>query len=186
MIQLSNIILMFAANSPSSCISKIDNEYFFMLIRQLYQHDIRLSNPYGYSYLLCVFELGGSGGDSLSFIVNFVRKMPSSSKICDMVNNSIHTATSVHETRAVQLTSNPFRDFSFYGLTLHGYHIKYWRGANRKNHSITGQFNISGRIETFGANSYEEAIEYVVFKIREHQAYIRERRRRKREQRIQA
>ena len=98
MIQVSDFIAMFAMNTPSSCIRKIDYEYFFMLIWKLYLYDIRLSNPYGYSYLLCVFELGGSGGDSLSFIVNFVRNMPSSSKICNAVNNSIRTATSAHET----------------------------------------------------------------------------------------
>ena len=114
LIQLPNIIRMFALNTPSSCISKTDNGYFFIPNGKLYQKDTRLLNPYGYPYLLCVFELGGSGGNSLSFIVNFVRKMPSSSKICDMENNSIHTATSAHETRKKNLSTLISRSISRY------------------------------------------------------------------------
>lgn len=170
MIQVSDFIAMFAMNTPSSCIRKIDYEYFFMLIWKLYLYDIRLSNPYGYSYLLCVFELGGSGGDSLSFIVNFVRSMPSSSKICNAVNNSTRTATSAHET-CTFLTS--FQTLETLIPQLHEARIRF-----RKN-QVTGVFNITGRYTTMSAPTMEQLISNVLEKQREYRRYIDENRKQK-------
>lgn len=189
MIQLSNKICTFAPfTARTKKYTYPEGGIFYVRTEALYRKDIRLSDPHGLLSMdsnLFLPERGKGNLSCFSKLCNF-SFMARTMEICNAANNSTCTATSAHETRAVQLTGNPFRDFSLYNLTLHGYQIKYWRGANRNNHSITGRFNVSGRIYTFGANSYEEAITFVVSKVSQYQAYIRERRKRKREQRIQA
>lgn len=189
MIQLSSKICMFAVfTARTKKYSYPEDGIFYVRTEALYRKDIRLSDPHGllsWDSNLFLPERGKGNLSYFSTLCNF-SFMARTMKICNAANNSTCTATSAHETRAVQLTGNPFRDFSLYNLTLHGYQIKYLRGVNRNNHSIIGRFNVSGRIYTFGANTYEEAIKFVVFKVNQYHAFVRERRRRKRELQTQA
>lgn len=189
MIQLSNKICMFAPVSRPRELTYYRFVWaFFMSVLKLVSSRYKAACPlcWLHTITIVVVSLVGKREASSLFSFKFQTTMTKDFEICNAANNSTCTATSAHETRAVQLTGNPFRDFSLYNLTLHGYQIKYLRGVNRNNHSITGRFNVSGRIYTFGANTYEEAIKFVVFKVNQYHAFVRERRRRKREQQIQA
>ena len=149
---------------------------FYVRTEALYHKDIRLSDPHGLLSMDSNLFLPERGKGNLSYLLircNF-SFMARTMEICNAANNSTCTATFAHETCAIQLTGNPFKDFSSYGLTLHGYQIKYLRNYNRDNHSISSWFNLSGRISTFGVNSYQESIKYVVSKCKEHQLYVQE------------
>lgn len=92
--------------------------------------------------------------------------------------------TSTYETRSnspIALIGNPYIDLSAYGIDLHGCIIRYLRKPNAKDNIITGIFNISGRIETAGATSYESLILFLVDKHKEYHHYVSERRQFKRQ-----
>ncbi len=92
--------------------------------------------------------------------------------------------TSTYETGSnspIALTGNPYIDLSAYGIDLHGCTIRYLRKPNVKGNIITGIFNISGRIETAGATSYESLILFLVDKRKEYHHYVSECRQLKRQ-----
>lgn len=103
--------------------------------------------------------------------------MPRTMEFCNTRNNSTCTTTSTHETGSeslIALTGNPFTDLAAYGIDLHGCTIRYLRSANQNGNTITGRFNISGREETAGADTYEALIFFLVEKNREHRRYVSE------------
>ncbi len=87
----------------------------------------------------------------------------------------------IAEAKESALTGNPFTDLAIYGINLHGCTIRYMQGPNRKGHTITGRFNISGREETAGATSYEGLILFLVEKQKERRRYVAECHAKKRE-----
>ena len=85
--------------------------------------------------------------------------------------------TSTYETRSnspIALIGNPYIDLSAYGIDLHGCTIRNLRKPNVKGNINTGIFNISGRIETAGATSYESLILFLVDKRKEYRRYVSE------------
>lgn len=112
--------------------------------------------------------------------------MTKRSEITSSMNNSSATSTSTHETGFIQLTGNPYEDLAFYGIDLHRCIIRYNRSKNEKGNAVTGEFNISGRIQTAGANTYEELILFLVERHKEHKQYIHECHKRKRERNWQS
>lgn len=177
MVQLPKKCSMFAAVQTKNYITYMLCGFFMSVLTELYLHnDIRLfkSRAYPYSYMSMV--LGRTWeASSLSCIYTFQisSAMTKNDEFCNAANNSNCTATSAHETCILSLTGNPFRDLASYGFDLHRCKINYNLSPNQNGHSITGVFNISGRIETAGANSYAELIETVVRLRTEHQRYIR-------------
>lgn len=82
--------------------------------------------------------------------------------------------TSIHETGTVTFTGNPFQDLAQFGIIIHGATINYSLALNATGNTVTGHFNLTGRIETAGATSYESLILFVVRKWQEHQEYYRQ------------
>lgn len=189
MIQLSNIILMFAASQTKRFLN-IEHVvgYFYVLTRSVVSNDIRLSNPCScYSSAITV---SWSRWEAIAFLVfkriHISLNMTKRNEICNAGNNSICTATSTHETGTIQLTGNPFADLANYGIDLHRCIIRHNRSKNENGNAVTGEFNISGRIQTAGANTYEELILFVVERHKENRRYIGECHRRKRERNRQS
>ena len=112
--------------------------------------------------------------------------MTKRSEITSSANNSSATSTSTHETGLVQLTSNPYVDLATYGIDLHWCNIRYHRSPNNNGNTITGEFNISGRIRTAGATSYEGLISLVVQLHKRYLQYVSECHKRKRERNRQS
>lgn len=81
---------------------------------------------------------------------------------------------STHETGTITFTGNPFQDLARFGITIHGAAIIYSLSPNATGNIVTGRFNLTGRIETAGATSYESLILFVVRKWNEHQEYYRQ------------
>lgn len=73
--------------------------------------------------------------------------------------------------------------FARRGMTLHGCQIRVLSHPNRNGSTVTGVFNISGTVYTMGAQSLPELIERVHAKWLEKQAYYRECRHRKNQER---
>ena len=81
---------------------------------------------------------------------------------------------SIHETGTVTFTGNPFQDLAQFGIIIHGATINYFLNPNATGNTVTGHFNLTGRIETAGSTSYESLILFVVRKWQEHQEYYRQ------------
>ena len=96
---------------------------------------------------------------------------------------SISLGTSAHDTGSFPSVSNLYADFARLGMVLHGYQIRLLSRPNKSGATITGVFNISGTGYTMGATSYQELIERVHAKWLEKQAYYRECRHRKNQER---
>lgn len=95
--------------------------------------------------------------------------MLDNAKASSAASNSLGTST--HETGTVTFTGNPFQDLAQFGIIIHGATINYSLGSNETGNIVTGHFNLTGRIETAGATSYESLILFVVRKWHEHQEY---------------
>jgi len=80
--------------------------------------------------------------------------------------------TSTHETSSLSFSGNPFQDLTQFGFDLHACSIRYRRSRNSSGNTITGVFNISGRVTTMGANSYSELILSIIHKQMEYQTYV--------------
>ena len=92
--------------------------------------------------------------------------------------------TSAHETGIFEV-SHIYTEFARRGMTLHGCQIRILSRPNKHGATITGVFNISGTGYTMGASSLPELIERVHAKWLEKQAYYRECRHRKTQERRQ-
>lgn len=183
MIQLPNIIFMFAMFTARTRHTIICDGLFYGHSGTLYPNDIRLSNPHGllsHDSNLFLPERG-EGNLSLFIILCNFSFMARTMGICNAVNNSICTATSAHETCIVDLIGNPYQDIASYGFNLHGCTIRYHVSPNKNGNLVTGIFNISGRIETGGGKTYADLIQYVVNKQFEYRQYVKECHRKKRE-----
>lgn len=186
MIQLSNIILMFAASTDQADTTySISKRLFLCLDSSLYPKDIRLSIPYMAILTYCMSCLLGRRWEETAFLVSthfkFIHSMTKQDEICNAGNNSTRTATSAHETCAVSLTGNPYQDLASYGFDLHRCTIRYHQSPNNNGNTITGDFNISGRIHTAGATSYACLIGAVVQLRKAYQQYVSECHKRKRD-----
>lgn len=172
MIQLSNIILMFVM-SQTKRFYNIEHVagYFYVLKRSVVSNDIRLSNPC--SCCSSAITVSWSRWEAIAFFVfvciHISLNMTKRNEICNAGNNSTRTATSAHETCAVSLTGNPYQDIAFYGFDLRRCTIRHYQSSNSKVDTMTGEFNISGRIYMVGGNCYEILILSVVFK---HKQYL--------------
>ena len=100
--------------------------------------------------------------------------MLNNSKAFNAATNSFGTSAHETGTSSIALTGNPYTDLAAYGIDLHGCTIRYLRKPNAKGNIITGIFNISGRIETSGATSYESLILFLVDKRKEYHRYVSE------------
>lgn len=177
---------MFAASTDQA-----DTTYFFSLgifscpDESIVSNDIRLSIPYTQSLLRSMNCLLGRRWEETAFLVSihfkFISSMTKQDEICNAGNNSTRTATSAHETCAVVLTGDPYQDIASYGFDLHGCIIRYHQSPNNNGNTITGEFNISGRIQTAGATSYSELIRIVVQLRKTYQQYVSECHKRKRD-----
>ena len=183
MIQLSNIMLMFAVFTARTRHTIKCDGLFYCHSGTLYPNDIRLSNPHGllsHDSNLFLPERGEGNLSSFIILCNF-SFMARTMEICNAGNNSTRTATSAHETCAVVLTGDPYQDIASYGFDLHGCIIRYHQSPNNNGNTITGEFNISGRIQTAGATSYSELIRIVVQLRKTYQQYVSECHKRKRD-----
>lgn len=186
MIQLSNIMLTFAAFMPRTFVLVYQRRAFLCPIGSVVSNDIRLSNPireYPFSIdgILVLGRTGRRQPFLYLYISNSFTFMPRTNEICNAGNNSTRTATSAHETCAVVLTGNPYQDIASYGFDLHRCTIRYHQSPNNKGNTITGEFNISGRIHTAGATSYAELIGIVVQLRKDYLQYVGECHKRKRD-----
>ena len=93
--------------------------------------------------------------------------------------------TSAHETGSLFTMNDLYACFARLGMTLHGCQIRILSRPNKNGATITGVFNISGTGYTMGASSLPELIERVHAKWLEKQAYYRECRHRKTQERRQ-
>lgn len=184
MIQLSKNIAMFAASQTKRFLN-IEHVagYFYVLTRSVVSNDIRLSNPC--SCCSSAITVSWSRWEAIAFLI-FIRihislNMTKRNEICNAGNNSTRTATSAHETCAVSLTGNPYQDLGSYGFDLHRCTIRYHQSPNNNGNTITGDFNISGRIHTAGATGYAELIGIVVQLRKAYQQYVSECHKRKRD-----
>ena len=89
--------------------------------------------------------------------------------------------TSAHET-GLSVT-DLYSAFAHRGMTLHGCQIRILSRPNKSGATVTGVFNISGVGYTMGAQSLPELIDRVHAKWLEKQAYYRECRHRKNQER---
>lgn len=185
MIQLSKNMLMFAAVQTKNSITYLLYGFFTSLLIVLYlSKDIRLfkSRAYPYSYMSMVLGRTWEANSLFhlyTFHISFA--MTKNNEICNAGNNSTRTATSAHETCAVSLTGNPYQDLASYGFDLHRCTIRYHQSPNNNGNTITGDFNISGRIHTAGATGYAELIGIVVQLRKAYQQYVSECHKRKRD-----
>ena len=178
MIQLSRNMTMFAMFFAKEPILLVCKRWTFLCpIGSIVSKDIRLSNPirdiHPLQAVYCSLARIGRRQPSLYlYISNSYTFMPKNNEFCNAGNNSICTATSAHDTRAVSLTGNPYKDLAAFGFDLHGCQITYRKSPNPNGHTVTGRFNISGYTETGAGNSYEELILYVVNRQKSHRQYI--------------
>lgn len=93
-------------------------------------------------------------------------------KVFSAAHNSFGTSAHETGTSVITLTGNPYVDLASYGIDLQGCTIRYLRFPNANGNTITGRFNISGREETAGADTYEALILFLVEKHRQHRQYI--------------
>lgn len=167
---------MFAASQTKGCdIYRFCNGLFYVQKGSFISKNIRLSNPCIPLQSICSGLLVEMGGDSLSSFYSFqISKilMTKRDEICNAGNNSICTATFAHETCAVSLSGDPYKDLAAFGFDLHRCQITYRKSPNKNGHTVTGRFNISGRTETGAGNSYPELILYVVSRQLSHLLYI--------------
>ena len=138
--------------------------------------NIRLSIPYMAILTFCLNCLLGRRWEETAFLVSkhykFIHSMTKQDEFCNAGNNSICTATFAHETCAVSLSGDPYKDLAAFGFDLHRSQITYRKSPNKNGHTVTGRFNISGRTETGAGNSYPELILYVVSRQLSHLLYI--------------
>ena len=179
MIQLSRNITMFAVflMPTRTKTNLLSRGTFLCPIGSIVSKDIRLSNPILQSPLTsldcsCWRKMGGDSLPCIYTHSKFRSIMPTRNEFCNAGNNSICTATSAHDTRAVSLTGNPYQDLAAFGFDLHGCQITYRKSPNPNGHTVTGRFNISGYTETGAGNSYEELILYIVNRHNSHRQYI--------------
>ncbi|MCD8178079.1 MAG: hypothetical protein LUE98_11905 [Tannerellaceae bacterium] len=90
------------------------------------------------------------------------------------VNNSTVQSTSAHETGEIVLTGNPFTDLSQFGFDLHKCIIRYRFSHAVSKQYVTGEFNISGRVQTGRGDTYGDLIHYIVQKQLEYRRYVSE------------
>ena len=96
---------------------------------------------------------------------------------------SISLGTSAHDTGHLSTVSDLYAAFARLGMVLHGCQIRILGHPNKNGSTITGVFNISGTGYTMGAQSLPELIERVHAKWLEKQAYYKECRHRKNQER---
>ena len=177
MIQLPKNLIMFAAVSRPKKLTYNRNNVWaiFMLV-----HKEPVSKKYKAVCTLCwlhtiaidVVSLVGKERRTAFFTFKFQTTMTKDFEICNAGNNSICTATFAHETCAVSLSGDPYKDLAAFGFDLHRCQITYRKSPNKNGHTVTGRFNISGRTETGAGNSYPELILYVVSRQLSHPLYI--------------
>lgn len=162
---------MFAMFSARTIHTILGDGYFYGSSDTLYPKDIRLSDPHGLLSLDSNLFLPERGKGNLSFIIycNF-SFMARTMEICNAENNSICITTDAHET--CTLTGDPFKDIAQFGFDLHGCKISFRKKPNKHGHTVTGWFNISGRMESGAGNSYEDIIMYIVERSRAYQVYV--------------
>lgn len=166
---------MFAVFSPRTFFADKSERNFLCPIGSIVSKDIRLSNPireYPFTFD-CILVLGGTGRRQPSlflYISNSFSFMPRTNEICNAENNSICITTDAHET--CTLTGDPFKDIAQFGFDLHGCKISFRKKPNKHGHTVTGWFNISGRMESGAGNSYEDIIMYIVERSRAYQVYV--------------
>lgn len=166
---------MFAVFSPRTFFADQSERNFLCPIGSIVSKDIRLSNPireYPFTFD-CILVLGGTGRRQPSlflYISNSFSFMPRTNEICNAENNSICITTEAHET--CTLTGDPFKDIAQFGFDLHGCKISFRKKPNKHGHTVTGWFNISGRMESGAGNSYEDIIMYIVERSRAYQVYV--------------
>ena len=166
-------MIMFAVFSARTIHTIFCDGYFYGSSDTLYHKDIRLSDPHGLLSHDSNLFLPERGKDNLSFYIYCdFSFMARTMKICNAGNNSICTATFAHETCAVSLSGDPYKDLAAFGFDLHRCQITYRKSPNKNGHTVTGRFNISGRTETGAGNSYPELILYVVSRQLFHLLYI--------------
>lgn len=165
---------MFAASQTKRFdIYRFCNGLFYVHKGSFISKNIRLSNPCIPLQSICSGLLVEMGGDSLSSFYSFqISKilMTKRNEICNAENNSICITTDAHET--CTLTGDPFKDIAQFGFDLHGCKISFRKKPNKHGHTVTGWFNISGRMESGAGNSYEDIIMYIVERSRAYQVYV--------------
>ena len=166
---------MFAGSSPKTFLLDISGSGYFYgytfgapCIREK-----GLSIRNGLLHLCCNLSLARCGGVAFfNFNSLIFHYMPKTMKNYSTVNNSICTVTSTHDTSSHSFSGNPFQDLAQFGFDLHACSIRYRRSRNSSGNTITGVFNISGRVTTMGANSYSELILSLVNKQMEYKTYV--------------
>ena len=119
---------------------------------------------------IVVVSLVGIREANSLFSFKFQTTMTKDFEICNAENNSICITTDAHET--CTLTGDPFKDIAQFGFDLHGCKISFRKKPNKHGHTVTGWFNISGRMESGAGNSYEDIIMYIVERSRAYQVYV--------------
>ncbi len=99
-----------------------------------------------------------------------------------LAGTSASLGTSAHETGNLSVT-DLYAAFARRGMTLHGFQIRILSRPNKSGATVTGVFNISGTVYTMGAQSLPELVDRVHAKWLEKQAYYRECRHRKNQER---
>lgn len=148
---------------------------FLCPIGSIVSKDIRLLNPIRdilpLQVVYCSLARIGRQQPSLYlYISNSYTFMPKNNEFCNAENNSICITTDAHET--CTLTGDPFKDIAQFGFDLHGCKISFRKKPNKHGHTVTGWFNISGRMESGAGNSYEDIIMYIVERSRAYQVYV--------------
>lgn len=164
---------MFAAVQTKNYMSYMLYGFFVSVYFGLYLNDIRLFKSRAYPYSDMSMVLGRTWeANSLSCIYTFHNSyaMTKNDEFCNAENNSICITTDAHET--CTLTGDPFKDIAQFGFDLHGCKISFRKKPNKHGHTVTGWFNISGRMESGAGNSYEDIIMYIVERSRAYQVYV--------------
>ena len=166
---------MFAAVQTKNYITYYLYGFFMSVHIGLYLKNIRLFKSCAYPYRDMSMVLGRTKEANSLFCINTFHNsyaMTKNDEFCNAGNNSICTATFAHETCAVSLSGDPYKDLAAFGFDLHRCQITYRKSPNKNGHTVTGRFNISGRTETGAGNSYPELILYVVSRQLSHLLYI--------------
>lgn len=77
-----------------------------------------------------VVSLVGKERRTAFFTFKFQTTMTKDFEICNAGNNSIYTATFAHETCAVSLSGDPYKDLAAFGFDLHRCQITYRKSPN--------------------------------------------------------
>ena len=186
MVQLPNIVCMFATVPTKNCMTYQLYGFFVSVLGSLYLKlkDIRLFKSRAYPYSDMSMVLGRTWeANSLSCIFSFQNSctMTKNDEFCDARNNSTLKATCAHDTGKLPICGNPYLDLAQHGFDLHSCDVRFLKKPNANGHTVTGVFNVSGKWHTAASHNYEGLIQYLLTILYRRRDYIADRHKVKRD-----